>query len=167
MPQNPSVFFLVVLCLIGVSGEVAAACTDPAGPGVNWRRCYHDGRNLARVDLTDARLRDATFQRSILDESTMAGADAFRAKFISARMIGVVLEGARLIEADMTKANLTGAIFRDADLRNARLVEAVLHGADLTGARLTGADLRSADLSGATWVDGERVCSAGSIGQCN
>lgn len=167
MFQRPPVLLLAILCLFGISGEAAAACTDPAQAGVNWRRCYHDGRNLARVNLTNAELRDATFQRSILDYSVMIGADAFRAKFISARMIGVVLDEARLIEADMTKANLTGASFRDADLRNARLVEAVLRDADLTGARLAGADLRQAELSGAIWIDGERVCAEGSIGQCN
>lgn len=150
-----------------VSTGAVAGCTDPAAPGVNWRRCYHDGRDLGAVDLSGAQLRDATFQRSLLDGGNLDGIDGFRAKFFSASMTGVSLNGSRLFEADLTKADLTGASLRDADLRNARLVNAILRETDLTGARLAGADLRNADLSGAIWVDGARICADGSIGQCN
>jgi uncharacterized protein YjbI with pentapeptide repeats len=143
-----------------------AACTDPAGPEVNWRRCYQDARNLVAVDLTGAQLRDATFQRSALDRATLAGADAYRAKFISATLTEAVFDGARLTESDFTSADLTGASLKDADLRNARFVGATMVGVDLSGARLGGAELRNADLSGATWVDGTRVCAEGSRGQC-
>jgi len=150
-----------------VSTSAVAGCTDPASPGVNWRRCYHDGRDLGAVDLSGAQLRDATFQRSLLDGGILDGIDGFRAKFISASMTGVSLNGSRLFEADLTKADLTGASLRDADLRNAKLVNAILRDTDFTGARLAGADLRNADLSGAIWVDGTRICADGSIGQCN
>jgi len=150
----------------GIAAPGFAACTDPAAPEVNWRRCFQDGRTLAGVDLTAAHLRDTVFQRSSLDKAVLAGADAYRAKFISSTLKDARLDGARLIEADFTNADLTGASLRDADLRNARLVGAVLRSVDLTGARLVGADLRNADLSGATWVDGTRVCAEGSRGQC-
>ena len=152
---------------IPMSTNAAAGCTDPAEPGVNWRRCYHDGRDLGAVDLTGAQLRDATFQRSSLEGGNLSGIDGFRAKFISAELIGVILDGARLFEADLTKADLTGASLRETDMRNAKLVNAILRDADFSGARLAGADLRNADLSGAIWVDGIRVCAEGSIGQCN
>lgn len=159
---------VLALCVtIPVSTNAVAGCTDPASPGVNWRRCYHDGRDLTAVDLTGAQLRDATFQRSQLDRGNLSGVDGFRAKFISASMSSVDLEGARLFEADLTKADLSGASLRGADLRNAKLVNAVLREADLSGARLAGADLRNADLSGATWVNGTRICAEGSLGQCN
>lgn len=144
-----------------------AACTDPAGPNVNWRRCYHDGRSLEGVDLTSAELRDATFQRSDLDGSDLTAADAFRAKFISASLNNVVFHGARLYQADLTRADARGSSFVDADLRLARLINADLRGVDLTGAELGGADLRNAQLTGATWVNGTRICAEGSVGQCN
>lgn len=163
-------FLCVVLALcvtIPVSTDAMAGCTDPAAPEVNWRRCYHDSRDLTGVDLSGAQLRDATFQRSHLDDGNLDGIDGFRAKFISATMTGVTLEGARLFEADLTKADLTGANLQDTDLRNAKLVNAILRGANLSGARLAGADLRNADLSGAMWVDGIRICADGSLGQCH
>lgn len=157
----------IALALALLAAPAWAACTDPAGPGVNWRRCYHDGRDLKGVDLSGAMLRDATFQRSDLSGATLATVDAYRAKFFSARMPGAVMDGSRLIEADFTRADLSGARFRGADLRNAKLVDTNLRQADLTGARLDGTDLRNADLSGATWTDGKRTCATPSVGQCN
>ena len=163
-------------CLAALSGlfvviispfTAVAACTDPAAPEVNWRRCYHDGRSLVDVDLSGAMMRDATFQRANLDGSNLSGIDGFRAKFISASMVDVNLDGARLFEADLTRSDLTGASLIDADMRQAKLVNAVLREADLTGARMSGADLRNADLTGARWIDGERICGDASIGQCN
>lgn len=166
-PRAPSLRLVtLVLALILPGVPALAACTDPAGPEVNWRRCYMDGRNLDQVRMTGAMLREATFQRSTLAKADLTGVDAYRAKFVSARLPGVVLDQARLIEADMTRADLAGASLIGADLRNAKLVNADLRGAVLTDARLTGADLRHADLTGATWVDGTRICGEGSIGQC-
>ena len=75
-------------------------------------------------------------------------------------------DDARLAEADLTKADLTGASFRNSDLRRARLFRAILRGADMTGARMRGADILKADFTGATWIDGKRICAAGSIGKC-
>ncbi len=158
---------VVAIGLVAAAQPALAACTDPAEPGVNWRRCYHDGRDFGVVDLTGAMLRDATFQRSVLDGSTFDGADAFRAKFISASLEGTSFINARLFQADLTRAILAEADLSGADLRGARLVRADLSGADLTGARLEGADLRDANLSLATWVRGGRICAEGSIGQCN
>jgi uncharacterized protein YjbI with pentapeptide repeats len=158
------------LALIGLSclwaPNALAACTDPARPGVDWNRCYHDGRNLGEVDLTGAKLRDARFSRTDLQNSILDQVDGRRAKFVSAMLKGVRFEGANLTEADFTKADLTGASFRNANLRGARLFRAILRGADLTGARLQAADLLRADLSGARWTDGETVCAEGSISQC-
>lgn len=149
-----------------IAGGAHAACTDPAASGVNWRRCYLDGRDLKAVMLDGAMLREATFQRSDLSQARLKDADAYRAKFLSARLDGAVLDGARLIEADLTRAEMVGTSLKGADLRNAKLVGAVMKGADLTGARLDGADLRNADLSRAIWSDG-RVCGETSVGQCH
>lgn len=158
---------LVALLFYGFVPMAHAACTDQAGAGVNWRRCYLDGRDLKQATLGGAMLRDATFMRSDLTGANLADADAYRAKFVSATLAGVVLERARLIEADFTHADLTGAKLAGADLRNAKLVGARLLGADLTGAQISGADLRNADLTGATWTDGARRCGEGSVGQCH
>ena len=144
-----------------------AACTDPARPGADWSRCYFEERDLAGVDLSGARLRDARFNRTELSGSDLSGIDGHRAKFITARLLGVSFDGAKLTEADFTKADLTGASFRGADMRRARFFRATLRKADLTDARMTDADLLKADLSGATWTDGVTVCAEGSIGQCN
>ncbi len=149
------------------STAAEAACTDPPAPQVNWQRCIFDGLGLRDVDLTGARLRDASFFRSDLAGSKLARVNAFRVKFVNADLRGVTLDGAKLSEADFTKADLTSASLQGADLRRARFFGTILRAADLTGARLTGADLARADLSGATWVDGKRVCAQGSIGRCN
>lgn len=156
---------LLIVLTVGAGGAMAA-CTDAAADGVNWRRCYMDGRDLKSVSLSQAMLREATFQRSDLSGATLTGADAYRAKFLSARLDRVVLDGARLIEADLTRADLSGASLKNADLRNAKLVGAIMKGADLTAAKLDGADLRNADLAGARWADG-RLCGEGSVGQCH
>ena len=163
-----NLFALPILALACLqAGTVLAACTDPARPGVDWRRCYADERRLPGVDLSGAKLREARFARADLRGANFSGASARRAKFISASMAKTRFDNARLTEADFTKADLTGASFRGADLRRARLFRAKLRGADLSGARMTGADLLNADLSGATWIDGKTICAEGSNGQCN
>lgn len=169
MPAVPALFRALPIALAALltAAPAWAACTDPAAPGVIWRRCYLDGRDLRNVDLTGAMLREATFQRSDLAGATLRDVDGYRAKFFSAKMPGAVLDEARLIEADFTRADLSGAKLRGADLRNAKLVDTNLRQADLTGARLGGTDFRNADLSGATWTDGKRTCATPSVGQCN
>ncbi|CAK0755165.1 Pentapeptide repeat family protein [Azospirillaceae bacterium] len=157
---------IAAVCVLGGEGVAKAECTDPAAPQVNWRRCFHDGRDMNKVDLSGAMLRDGTFQRSNLSGAILKGADAYRAKFVSAQLVRTDFSGARLIEADFTRADLTGALLIGADLRSAKLVNADLRNADLTSARLERADLRNADLSGARWGEG-RVCAPASIGQCN
>ncbi len=156
--------WLALSCLW--SSPAKAACTDPARPGVDWNRCYHEGRNLGQADLTGAILREARFNRADLSNSKLDGTDGRRAKFVSASLKGVSFDGANLTEADFTKADLTGASFKNANLRSARLFQAILRGADLTGARLERADFLNADLSGARWTDGETVCAEGSISRC-
>lgn len=153
--------------LMTLPTPAVAACTDVAEPGVEWRRCYHDGRNLEGADLSGAVLRDTSFQRANLKGAVLREANGFRTRFVSADLRGADLTGSEMSEADFTKADLSGARLVDADFRRARFFRAVLRGADLTGADLEMADLLHADLSGATWIDGSRVCADDSIGQCN
>jgi uncharacterized protein YjbI with pentapeptide repeats len=170
MAARPVIVVFALVPLLAVClwpGAARALCTDPPGPEVNWQRCNFDSLDLADVDLSGARLRDASFIRADLSASNLAKADSTRAKFINATLNGTVFDNAKLYEADLTKADLTGASLNGADLRLARLFRATLRGADLTGARLRGTDLSRADLSGATWTDGKRVCAEGSVGRCN
>ena len=147
--------------------DALAACTDPPEAGVNWQRCVFDGLEIRDVDLSGARLRDASFFRSDLSRSDLSGISGFKTKFVNAVMHDAKLYKAKLSEADFTKADLTGASLANADLRRARFFDAILRNADLSGARLRGADFTRADLSGATWMDGKRVCAEGSLGRCN
>ena len=91
-------------------------------------------------------------------------ADALRASWSEAHLVGLDLRAARLAGrdlsrtdlrdatldgADLTGTDLTGACLRRANIRRAVLRGANLAGADLTGTNLTGADLRGANLTGA------------------
>ena len=160
-------FVLIIVLLTGIRVAFAADCTAPAAPLVDWQRCYMDGRAFTGDDLTQARLRETSFQRSDLSGATLGKVDAYRVRFISAILRGAKLDDGLFSEADFTKADLTGASLVRADLRRARFFHASLRGADLTGAKTLGADLLSADLSGARWTDGTRICAEGSLGQCN
>lgn len=157
-------FFFI---LIGPVSEAVAACTDPPGPEVNWRRCVFDRLSFESVDLSAAELRDTSFFRAEMSGATFDRVTAFRAKFVNAIVVGASFAEANLQEADFTKADLSNADLVGADLRRARLFRSILRGANLTDAQLAGADLTQADLSGAIWIDGERVCGEGSIGRCN
>ena len=157
----------VIILLVGASAAFAADCTASAAPKVDWQRCYMDGRGFVGDDLTQARLRETSFQRSDLSGANLTKVDAYRVRFISAGLKGAKLDDGLFAEADFTKADLTGASMVRTDLRRARFFHASLRGADLTGAKILGADLLNADLSGARWTDGSHICAEGSLGQCN
>ncbi len=167
------IFTAIAICWGAVSWGMLTAtpayadCTDPASPGVDWRRCYKDGRDFSNRDLSGAKLRDTSFARAKLEATNFSKVDGYRAKFYTAKMAKAKFDGARLAEADFSKADLEGASFKGTDLRRTRFFGTNLRGADFTGAKLRGADLFTADLSGATWTNGKTVCAEGSIGQCN
>lgn len=166
--SRPMRFVFPLLASLACGAPVLAAdCTAAAEPKVDWQRCYMDGRDLSRHDLTGARLRETSFQRANLAGVDLSGTDSYRARFVSAAMAGARLDHGVFAEADFTKADLTGASLRDADLTRTKFFRANLRGADLTGARTLAADMLHADLSGARWTDGRRVCAEGSFGQCN
>lgn len=159
--------FVLLAAFCVVASTARADCNDAPQPGVDWRRCYLDGRDFAGADLSKAQLRDATFLRATMTGANFAESDAFRAKFISTRLSGAKFDSARLAEVDFTEADLSGASFRGSDLRGARFFGADLRGADLSGANLRGADFFRAQLGGALWTDGKTRCAESSISQCN
>jgi uncharacterized protein YjbI with pentapeptide repeats len=158
---------LAVVVLACPLAAQAADCTQPAAPDVDWQRCYMDGRDFSGHDLTGARLRETSFQRSQLKGAVLVKVDAYRVRFISAVLAGARLDDGQFADADFTKADLNGASLVRADLRRARFFHATLRGADLTGAKTLGAELLNTDLSGARWTDGKTICAEGSFGQCN
>lgn len=157
------VAFMAVMLL---ALPAAAQCTAAPAPGVDWRRCLLDRRDLKGVDLTGAVLRDANLQRADLTGAVLREVEAVDSRFNSALMANADLTRANLRNADLTRADLKGAKLKDADLRQARLFRADLRNADLTGAELTGADLSGTELAGATWTDGTRICGPRSVGLC-
>ena len=86
--------------------------------------------------------------------------------YLATRVPGADLSGARLQDADFSSADMAGASFTGTDLRSAKFVEANLKGADFSGAQVRATDFFRADLSGARWIDGVKICAAGSIGSC-
>ncbi len=164
--SSPSLALFSFGWFLAFAPSAWASCTDVPGPDVSWRRCVFDRQDLEKLDLSRATIRDSSFKRANLREALLPNADARRAKFASASMAGIILDEANLVRADLTKADLTGASLTGADLSQARLFRANLSGADLTDARLNGTDLLQATLDGATWIDGETICAAGSIGRC-
>ncbi len=155
-----------LLAALILSPQAMAGCAEAAAPGVDWRRCLADGREMAGVNLTGAILRDASLSRGRLVGAVLRDIDGIDARFVSADLSGVDFTDARLRSADFTRANLTGAILVRADLRRTGFFRANLTGADLTGAVITGADLSNATLDGALWTDGLRRCAANSVGEC-
>jgi uncharacterized protein YjbI with pentapeptide repeats len=156
---------VAALILIGATPSFAA-CNSPAEPGVDWRRCLLDRRDLSGVDITGAVLRDASMQRSTLVGAKLVRVEGPDARFVSSDMKRTDLSNANFRGADFTRADLREAVLREADLRQARFFRADLRGADLTGADLGGVDFNNAQLGGARWIDGERVCAEGSVGIC-
>lgn len=158
--------FLALLFLLSTAAPAAAACTDQAGPGVDWRRCLLDGGDYQGAELAGAVLRDASFGRARMAGAKLMRAEAPDVRFTSADLTGADLSGAVLRGADFTRAMLGRAVLARADLRQARFFRADLRGADLQGAELAGADLSGALLDGALWVDGQKRCAAQSVGTC-
>jgi len=83
-------------------------------------------RDLAGLDVSASRLRQADLSLSTLNNADFTGTN--------------------LSIANMFGARLTSASLRNANLERAVLVGAYLGGADLSGARLDGANLSGADL---------------------
>ena len=99
----------IICLLVSVSEPVLAECSDVPAPEVYWRRCFQDAQDLRDVNLAGAMLRDASFKRADLSGANLTGADARRAKFVSAVLHETRFDDANLAVADLTKAELRGA----------------------------------------------------------
>jgi hypothetical protein len=77
-----------------------AACSDPAGPGVDYSECNLTGANLRRADLTGADLTGADLSFADLTRATLTGATLTGANLRHAEMLDGILTGADLSGAD-------------------------------------------------------------------
>lgn len=162
----PALPVLVAALLLAGAAPAHASCSDPAGPGVDWRRCLLDRRDFQQADLTGAVLRDASLQRTDLTGAKLIEIEGSDARFVSAVLAEADLSRSNFRSADFSRADLRGAKLIETDLRRARFFNANLQGADLTGANLAGVDLTGAQLAGARWIDGNKICGESSIGIC-
>jgi pentapeptide repeat protein len=157
--DHPSEDVQAVLTVLGRRGPV-----DDERP-IDLARTNLTGARLDRANLTDADLRGATLTDAdprratrtdaiLHDGGTLTGAHLYKATLTGADLGGATLTGATLFEA-----NLTGANLHKANLTDATLLKANLTGAHLFEANLTGAHLHEANLTDGSLTD-EQLASA-------
>jgi uncharacterized protein YjbI with pentapeptide repeats len=78
---------------------------------------------------------DANFHDAVLEQASLVGVNARRARFEGARMFYSRPGAREFAGADFRGADLTRAIFREADLRGADLTDARTEGAVFQRAR--------------------------------
>jgi hypothetical protein len=141
--------------------DVKAALT------VLGRRPARQARELDRIRLSDADLRETLMRHGRLDRAALRGAWLENVHWEHASLVGARLRKAHMRKADLEQANLHKAGLQGADLTGAKLHGAILADADLTDATLQGAQLENADLSGAhlAGVKGTLDLSAAQLAQ--
>jgi hypothetical protein len=112
--MKPALFTAAVIVTLGTASSVLAACSDPAGPGVDWSAC-----DLTRVNLEGVDLSSANLSRANLTYANMRGADLREANLTGADLRWAALEGAHLPYANLTDADLSGASLSGARLSRA------------------------------------------------
>ena len=70
----------LLLAMVAATG-VQAACTDPAGPGVNWSGCNKNGLRVPGANLSGANLSNATFSPTTKHNADFSNADLTGANF--------------------------------------------------------------------------------------
>lgn len=147
--------------------------SDSIKPVVDLRNSHFEGADLAYLDcrgqnlegiqFTDAVLRSANFEKSILKNASLAGCDLRKSclraanlrqsflKYVDLR--GADLDSAILSSTGIDHARLDSAKFRHADLTEADLSSSICNNADLQGSRLhsarvVGTELWNANLQG-------------------
>ncbi len=112
------------------NGEIALT-------GVNLK-----GKRINNIDLTNAELNEAQFQRSRLNDVTLSGSNLHQADFTDAWIMDSVFEE----EADLNQAVLDKTEIRFSRFNDAKLISASLKGADIYRGRFDHANLEGADL---------------------
>jgi uncharacterized protein YjbI with pentapeptide repeats len=102
------------------------------------------------LNLSDAHLAHADFERADLAGANLRRVDLFQALLEGTQLRNADLRGANLENANLTSADLTDANLQGANLRGAVLSYSNLWGANLQGAQLEGAHLEMTRMGGAT-----------------
>ena len=150
------------------SGLAHAACSDPAGPGVDWSECRKrnliisgqdfSGANLSRVDFSSSDLREVNLENADVSKANLFRASLKGARGINANLSNTVaartdLSGADFTGADFSKAETTRVDFSNtsldqADLSKGEFPRAVFTGADVSGVIFNNSNLARADFRG-------------------
>lgn len=101
------------------------------------------------------------FNKAIMLNSHLAGADIQMSNFSGANLSGVALSTTTLAKNSFQSANLSGAALDDADLSGADLSSANLSQANLMRAKLDGATLNHAVFDGANLTSASLVAASG------
>ena len=97
---------LAALALVALTATSAqAACTDPAGPGVNWSGCNKNGIRVPGANLSGANLSNATFSPTAKYNADFSDADLRGANFT-----GSTLPFGKI---NFSNTKLSGAIWTD------------------------------------------------------
>ena len=75
----------------------------------------------------------------VISNVNLSYINAYRAKFIGAKLSNVILIGADLVRCDFSSSTCNRVVFRNADLSNAKFVDSRISYTDFTGSKLTGA----------------------------
>jgi uncharacterized protein YjbI with pentapeptide repeats len=149
---------LISLVALGAPIAVAGAgsatyrdCTDTAfAPGADLHRCDLGDSTIIGLDLHGINVARSDLSRvnggcdPDLPRTNLAGAIAYRAIFVDAKLCDAILSG-----ADLHGSDLTNAALEDASVDGANLSRATL-----TGAGAAFAPFMDSDLSNAVWRDG-------------
>ncbi len=93
------VVLLAVLSPLTIS-PVAAACSDLAGPGVDWSGCDKSGINVGSLDLSGAILVGTNLTDAYFGNANLTGAD----------LTNAIVTNMNVFQTNFTNATLLGAI---------------------------------------------------------
>lgn len=134
-----------------------AACSDTAGPAVNWENCRKrnlimgsadfSGANFTRTDLSASDLRNsnlsnATFIKTNLVRASLSGSQAKDTNFESVVASRTDFSNGNYENANFSKAEISRSNFANSNLENAKLSKA-----DFSRVNFSNANLKSVDMS--------------------
>lgn len=102
------------------------------------------GTSFDRVEMRDARFRDASFAASIFETVNATGADFSNALLDLASLRDTTLDDGQFVEAVFSGATIRDCTFHAADLKRAVFSGADVGGSSFTGAQMTDASFRNA-----------------------
>jgi uncharacterized protein YjbI with pentapeptide repeats len=110
-----------------------------------------DASDLADVDLSHAKLDEASFLRSTLDGANFTSAGLRKSALEQVFATEAIFQGADLSESYCLMADFTGSNFQDANFTYSHLEATIFINCELSGARFDGAILLDADFTDSNW----------------